>query len=219
MLQILCNITEWSLIFHREESALHRPSFALVASRATATAVLTIRGTKNIEDVLTDVQTQQAPFPPQRNKATSQGVDQPTWAKCGSARHTLARAGNCGLGVCRRWSEQRGKDPDVEAQSATWLLGRRVLWPLLVIVAPGIHIVSVMQLTRPAGLSVRFPSPSWRCYVRVRTNRTGEHTVPSYGYGSRMENHWQFSGDALSPQARSWYNARVENNGDVGRAT
>eukprot|EP00953_Heterococcus_sp_UTEX-ZZ885_P033358 17351-Heterococcus_DN1.PRE.1 len=54
-LQLLCNLHDWSLIFTKPESHVNRPAFALVANARTKAAVLVIRGTNSIHDVVTDI--------------------------------------------------------------------------------------------------------------------------------------------------------------------
>jgi hypothetical protein len=53
--QLLCNLHDWSLIFTKPESHVNRPAFALVANARTKAAVLVIRGTNSIHDVVTDI--------------------------------------------------------------------------------------------------------------------------------------------------------------------
>lgn len=65
-LQVLCNTTGWSLVFHKPVSRFHQPAFSLLACRATMTAALVVRGTGSVHDVITDIQAIPVPFPPPR---------------------------------------------------------------------------------------------------------------------------------------------------------
>ncbi|CAM9212244.1 unnamed protein product [Discosporangium mesarthrocarpum] len=71
-LQVLCNTTGWSLVFHKADSRPNQPAFSLLARRGgnpgdgtgfSGTAVLVVRGTKSIHDVITDIQAIPVPFP------------------------------------------------------------------------------------------------------------------------------------------------------------
>ncbi|CAM9302396.1 unnamed protein product [Pylaiella littoralis] len=78
-LQVLCNTTGWSLVFHKPDSRFHQPAFSLLACRTTMTAALVVRGTGSIQDVITDIQAMPVPFPAPRADGAS-GAEADGWS-------------------------------------------------------------------------------------------------------------------------------------------
>eukprot|EP00752_Nemacystus_decipiens_P001837 g1772.t1 len=78
-LQVLCNNTGWSLVFHKPDSRFHQPAFSLLACRITMTAALVVRGTGSIQDVITDIQAMPVPFPAPRGDDSS-GAEADGWS-------------------------------------------------------------------------------------------------------------------------------------------
>ncbi|CAB1111040.1 unnamed protein product [Ectocarpus sp. CCAP 1310/34] len=75
-LQVLCNNTGWSLVFHKPDSRFHQPAFSLLACGKTKTASLVVRGTGSIQDVITDIQAMPVPFPSPRGDAESGAAEE-----------------------------------------------------------------------------------------------------------------------------------------------
>ncbi|CBJ27220.1 Zinc finger FYVE domain-containing protein [Ectocarpus siliculosus] len=75
-LQVLCNNTGWSLVFHKPDSRFHQPAFSLLACGTTKTAALVVRGTGSIQDVITDIQAMPVPFPSPRGDAESGAAEE-----------------------------------------------------------------------------------------------------------------------------------------------
>eukprot|EP00903_Cladosiphon_okamuranus_P008039 g7754.t1 len=90
-LQVLCNNTGWSLVFHKPDSRFHQPAFSLLACRDTMTAALVVRGTGSIQDVITDIQAMPVPFPAPRGDGGS-GAEADGWSDLPSAE-TVACSG------------------------------------------------------------------------------------------------------------------------------
>ncbi|CAM9340264.1 unnamed protein product [Laminaria digitata] len=97
-LQVLCNTTGWSLVFHKTDSRFHQPAFSLLANRATMMAALVVRGTGSIHDVITDIQAIPVPFPPRRGDVTS-GDEADGWSDMPPA-DTVAC---CGMARAAEW--------------------------------------------------------------------------------------------------------------------
>ncbi len=61
--QVLCNVQGWALVVSRPDSKPERPAYALVADKSEKMAILAVRGTANIQDVVTDIKHVPIPFP------------------------------------------------------------------------------------------------------------------------------------------------------------
>eukprot|EP00611_Tribonema_gayanum_P020674 TRINITY_DN381_c0_g1_i6.p1 TRINITY_DN381_c0_g1~~TRINITY_DN381_c0_g1_i6.p1 ORF type:complete len:843 (-),score=264.35 TRINITY_DN381_c0_g1_i6:511-2757(-) len=73
-LQVLCKLRGWSLLFTHPESEVNRPAFALLADSTSKTAVVVVRGTNSLQDIVTDIKHTPIVFPSPDTGHTSSGA-------------------------------------------------------------------------------------------------------------------------------------------------
>ncbi|KAG5189001.1 hypothetical protein JKP88DRAFT_353216 [Tribonema minus] len=73
-LQVLCKLRGWSLLFTHPESEVNRPAFALLADSTSKTAVVVVRGTNSLQDIVTDIKHTPIAFPSPDTGHTSSGA-------------------------------------------------------------------------------------------------------------------------------------------------
>ena len=74
-LQLLAAQQGWRLLFSKETAAPFEPAFALLGHAGRKCAMLVVRGTTSVHDVVTDIRALPVPFPPPANGEDMDDMD------------------------------------------------------------------------------------------------------------------------------------------------